>query len=224
AHRHPRRDEGRALGRGGRGRGRRGRRRGHGRRGHPRRPAQDVLAHVLRQRPYRRRQTPTDARVDVAMEHPARALPEPQKIEYLLAVAQFVWADGVVARPEMRHLGDMCEALALSDASREELIAAAAAPDPTRVDAAVSWIKGDVALRFSLMGDAILIAFADGILAGPEADEIVQLARRLGGETEQGMGMARCVGGLLARPRDKTDAASRLFGRQGEGAAAKTAV
>jgi uncharacterized tellurite resistance protein B-like protein len=156
------------------------------------------------------------------MEHPARSLPEAQRIEYLLAVAQFVWADGVVARPEMRHLRDMCQALALSDAGREELIAAAAAPDRTRVDAAVAWIKGDVALRFSLMGDAILIAFADGILAGPEADGIVELAQRLGVETSQAIAMARYVEGLLRRPSDKTDPSIRLLSRQLEEALAKT--
>jgi uncharacterized tellurite resistance protein B-like protein len=156
------------------------------------------------------------------MEHPARSLPEPQKIEYLLAVAQFVWADGVVAKPEMRRLSDVCDALALAPSGREKLIAAAAAPDPKRVDAAVHWIKEDVALRFSLMGDAILIAFADGILADPEAAEIVQLAQRLGVETEQAMAMARYVEGLLRVPSNKTDPSIRLLSRQLEAALAKT--
>jgi len=156
------------------------------------------------------------------MEHPARTLPEPQKIEYLLAVAQFVWADGVVARPEMRRLVDVCNALALSDAGREQLIAAAAEPDPTREEAAVRWIKDDVALRFSLMGDAILIAFADGILADPEAAEIVQLAQRMGVETVQAMAMARYVEGLLRVPSNKTDPSIRALSRQLEEALAKT--
>ena len=156
------------------------------------------------------------------MDHPARALPDPQKIEYLLAVAQFVWADGVVAKQEMKRLVNVCEALALSDAGREKLIAAAAEPDPSRVDAAVAWIKQDVALRFSLMADAILIAFADGILAGPEADEIVALARRLGVETEQAMAMARYVEGVLRAPSHKTDPSIRLLSLQLEEALAKT--
>jgi uncharacterized tellurite resistance protein B-like protein len=156
------------------------------------------------------------------MEHPARTLPEPQKIEYLLAVAQFVWADGVVARPEMRRLVDVCNALALSDAGREQLIAAAAAPDPTRVEAAVHWIREDVALRFSLLGDAILIAFADGILADPEATEIGQLAQRMGVETAQAMAMARYVEGLLRVPSNKTDPSIRALSLQLEAALAKT--
>ena len=156
------------------------------------------------------------------MDHPARALPEPQKIEYLLAVAQFVWADGVVAQQEMRRLVNVCEALALSDAGREQLITAAAEPDPRRVDKAVGWIKEDVALRFSLMADAILISFADGILADPEADEIVALARRLSVETEQAMAMARYVEGLLRAPSHKTDPSIRILSLQLEKALAET--
>jgi hypothetical protein len=156
------------------------------------------------------------------MDHPARALPEPQKIEYLLAVAQFVWADGVVAKQEMKRLVDVCEALALSDAGREKLIAAAAEPDPNRVESAVEWIKHDVALRFSLMADAILISFADGILADPEADEIVALARRLAVEKDQAMAMARYVEGLLRAPSHKTDPSIRILSLQLEKALAET--
>src|SRR5262249_51193669 len=156
------------------------------------------------------------------MDHPARALPEPHKIEYLLAVAQFVWADGVVHKQEMRRLSDVCEALALSEKGREALSAGAAEPDDTRVEAAVRWIKEDVALRFSLVADAILISFADGILADPEASEIVALARRMSVEKEQAMAMARYVEGLLRVPSHKTDPSIRILSLQLEKALAET--
>jgi uncharacterized tellurite resistance protein B-like protein len=133
-----------------------------------------------------------------------------------------VWADGVVAKQEMRRLSDVCDALALSEAGKEKLIAAAAAPDPERLASAVERIKHDVALRFSLMADAILIAFADGILADPEAGEIVALARRLGVEQEQAMAMARYVEGLLRAPSHKTDPSIRILSLQLEKALAET--
>jgi uncharacterized tellurite resistance protein B-like protein len=144
-------------------------------------------------------------------EHPARALREPDRIAYLAALAQLVSADGVVDRTEMARLAALCDALALSTEGRAALVDLAAEPDPGRMHQILVWVRKDVALRYSLMADAIVIAFADGKLTSAEAAEVAEVARELEIEPAQAVLMARYVESILRAPSEKTDPGTRLL-------------
>src|SRR5262245_44049722 len=99
--------------------------------------------------------------------HPARNLPEPQRIDYLTAVGSILFADGTVSESELEKLRQMCRALELSPAGIDDVIgafaeggeqispiaAAAQKPDPARVSRIVASYRNRD-LRFSLLTDA----------------------------------------------------------------------
>jgi uncharacterized tellurite resistance protein B-like protein len=127
---------------------------------------------------------------DGGHDHTARNLPEDQRLEYLVAVASMVCADGQVAESELEVVRTLCEALAVSAETAKNVLAAARHPDRARVDATASRLRGHP-LRYALLTDAILVAFADGKVLPGESEEIAELADALG--------ISRAHAGLIGR-------------------------
>lgn len=124
--------------------------------------------------------------------HAACALPEPQRIEYLTAVASILHADGAVVDSEIAKLRALCDALDVSAAGTEEVVAAARQPDPARVSRIVAGYR-EKDLRFTLLTDAILLAYADGSVDVGESEEIASWAQVLDISTSQAVLIGRYV-------------------------------
>ena len=114
-----------------------------------------------------------------ATKHPARELPEAERIDYLSVVASLVLADHEVDEKEIARLRDLCRTLGVSDAGQEAVLAAAARPEPEVLDEILARLKRNVPLRYSLLTDAVVIVFADGKVADAEPQEIARLGRAL---------------------------------------------
>ena len=72
------------------------------------------------------------------------------------------------------------------------VIDAARSPDLRRVEAILASFREDP-IRFSLLTDAILVAFADEKLAAGETEQIAEFADALGITTPQAVAIARYV-------------------------------
>jgi uncharacterized tellurite resistance protein B-like protein len=144
--------------------------------------------------------------------HPARGLPEPQRIDYLTAVGSILFADGTVSESELEKLRHMCLALELSPAGVEEVIgafadaggaqlsplaAAGQQPDPARVSRIVAGYRNKD-LRFTLLTDAIVMAYADGRIDEGESEEIASWAEALQISTAQAVLIARYVAQVVS--------------------------
>ena len=143
--------------------------------------------------------------------HPARELPEPERIDYLTVVASVVLADQVAAAEEIAQITELCREVGLSDAGREQVLAAAKHPDPAVVDATLARLKTHIELRVSLLTDAIVIAFADGKVAATESRDISRIADALEIESGQIGLIARYVESVILE-RDE-QALSRELGK-----------
>jgi uncharacterized tellurite resistance protein B-like protein len=116
--------------------------------------------------------------------HPARDVPEPERIDYLTVVASMVFADKAADDAEIEHLRRMCRHMELSPAGTETVIDAARTPDATAIGDILDRLKTSD-LRFSLMVDCIDIAFIDKQIVATEQAEIDSLAERLAVPTAQ---------------------------------------
>jgi uncharacterized tellurite resistance protein B-like protein len=133
--------------------------------------------------------------------HPARTLPEPERVDYLIAVASLVIADSHVDEAELAIMRRLCRALDVTPASEERVIEAAKSPDRAKVESVLHDVSRDVPLRVSLLADAIVVAFADGRLARAETAEIAALARKLSVSPAQAVLIARSVEEAVAEER-----------------------
>jgi uncharacterized tellurite resistance protein B-like protein len=143
--------------------------------------------------------------------HPARELPEPERIDYLTIVASVVLADHVADADEIAQITELCHEVGLSDAGREQVLESAKHPEPSVIDATLARLKAHIDLRVSLLTDAIVIAFADGKVAATESSVISRLADALDIESGQIGLIARYVESVILE-RDE-QALSRELGK-----------
>ncbi len=139
-------------------------------------------------------------------KHPACELPEPQRIDYVTAVGSILYADGKVSETELEKLRDLCTALELSPAGVEQVVgafreadaglspimAAVQQPEPARVSRIVAGYR-DKDLRFTLLTDAITMAYVDGSVDVGESEEIASWAQALEISTAQAVLIGRYV-------------------------------
>ena len=107
--------------------------------------------------------------------HPARDLDEEHRRRYLFAVAAIVYADGKVERAEIEVLRVLAEAMGLPESVVDETAAAMREPDRQRVDEILGEITSEE-VRLALLGDAILVSYADGRISAGECKEIAEYA------------------------------------------------
>jgi hypothetical protein len=114
-------------------------------------------------------------------EHPAAALPEAERLEYLRLVASMAIADGRTAGAEMSKLVRLGETLRLPAAVTQPLMNAVREGhlDVEAPTEGARWFKAPNQIGWHLMIDSIVIAFSDGELASKESQRIAQLARLL---------------------------------------------
>jgi uncharacterized tellurite resistance protein B-like protein len=124
--------------------------------------------------------------------HPARGLDDEQRRRYLFAVAAIVYADGKVDRAEIEVLRVLAEALGLPESAVDDTVAAVREPDRQRVDEILGEITRDE-IRLALLGDAILVSYADGRISAGECKEIAEYADRLHISTGQAVLVGRYV-------------------------------
>jgi uncharacterized tellurite resistance protein B-like protein len=130
--------------------------------------------------------------------HPARALPTARRLEYLHAVAAMVHADGRVDDLEVEVLRRLGAVMELDDAQLDEMVRSVRAPDRARIDAILESFACE-SLRIPLLGDAILVAFADGRVAASESKEVAEYANALRIDLAQAVLIARYVEEVLVR-------------------------
>jgi uncharacterized tellurite resistance protein B-like protein len=135
--------------------------------------------------------------------HAALALTESERIDYLMAVASLVLADGVIDEREMHRLHDVCDALAVSAEGKQKVVAAASSPDRAGVDRILADLKQDNGLCVSLLTDALTIVFADGAVERGETQHVAAFARALSVPTAQAVLIARHVERVLASETDE---------------------
>lgn len=124
--------------------------------------------------------------------HPATALPHNGRVEYLIAVAALVYADGEVAPGELEVVRALSRILELPDGAHNLVVASAKFPDYKRVDAILAKFRGDN-LRYTLLCDAVLVAFADGRLRPTETHELARFAHALGISSAQAIKIGQYV-------------------------------
>lgn len=140
--------------------------------------------------------------------HKARSLPEDRRLDYITVIAAMVHADGHVDDVELEVLRLLGDAIDIPEKLMAGVIEAARAPDPLKVDALLASF-GDDQLRFSLLTDAILVAFADEKLAAGETEQIADFAEALHISTAQAITIARYVESVLV-DNDKKELAKAL--------------
>ena len=113
-----------------------------------------------------------------AEDHPLKGYKEDEKVGYLSVVACIAAADGEVVDEEIKALRALAKLVGVSGKGRATVLSAA--EDPTSVD--VEKHLGKLArseLRFTLLTDLYLIAYADDKLDKSEVREINDLAKKL---------------------------------------------
>lgn len=140
--------------------------------------------------------------------HQARFLSEDRRLDYITVIASVVHADGHVDDVELEVMRLLGEAIDLPSRQMPTVIDAARSPDLRRVEAILASFREDP-IRFSLLTDAILVAFADEKLAAGETEQIAEFADALGITTPQAVAIARYVEAALV-DADKKDLAKAL--------------
>ena len=135
--------------------------------------------------------------------HPAAAMPEAARIGYAQAIASIVRADGKAHPSEQAKVVRLCDALGLSEAGRAEVKGAIRAPNFAEIEAWLRRFVLDEALRYRLMWDALVMAFADGELASGERSELAAFAEVLGFTTDQVLAMALYVERTLGHKKKR---------------------
>jgi hypothetical protein len=82
--------------------------------------------------------------------HAARSLPEEKRLEYLIAVASLVYADGDVDETELAVLRKLGAVLEITPAGMEKVVAAAKSPDHAQVAGILAHFRGED-LRYALL-------------------------------------------------------------------------
>jgi uncharacterized tellurite resistance protein B-like protein len=136
-------------------------------------------------------------------DHAALALPASERIDYLMAVASLVLADGVIDEREIARLRGLCSALGVSAAGEKAVVAAVSDAHRGNVEKLLANIKKDSGLCIALLTDALSIVFADGKLEGAETEHVAAFARALSVPTAQAVLIARHVEGILASEGDE---------------------
>jgi uncharacterized tellurite resistance protein B-like protein len=108
-----------------------------------------------------------------------RSLSDSERIDYLIVVASVVAADHDVDAAELAPIEELCRALELPETARDAVLGVARRPQPAMVDASLSRLKRNVALRVELLTDVIAIVFADGKVAPGESEVVARLGRAL---------------------------------------------
>lgn len=124
--------------------------------------------------------------------HPARALDDEHRRRYLFAVAAVVYADGHVDREEIAALRVLAEAIDLPESVVDETVAAMREPVRQQADEILGEMASP-ALKLALLGDAILVTYADHRVSADECKEIAEYAERLGISTAQAVLVGRYV-------------------------------
>ena len=148
--------------------------------------------------------------------HPALAVSEKDRIDYLLAVASIAWADRSADEAETTKLRQLCETLQVTGEAAERVVAAATEPDSRRVTKILRRFRND-SLRFALLADVTLIAFSDGRVDSGEAEQIANYARELSLATAHATMIGRYVENAIhGRPTEKLskDLADKLAALQ----------
>jgi uncharacterized tellurite resistance protein B-like protein len=140
--------------------------------------------------------------------HKARSLPEDRRLDYITVIASMVHADGHVDEVELEVMRLLGEALDLPDSAMPGVFEAARDPDHRKVEALIESFAEDP-LRFSLLTDAILVAFADEKLAAGETEQIADFAEALHISRPEAVTIARYVESVLV-DNDKKELAKAL--------------
>jgi uncharacterized tellurite resistance protein B-like protein len=126
--------------------------------------------------------------------HPARDLPEVERVAYLTAVASLAYADSHLAVGEIETVRKLAEHLGLSGSTADEAVTAA--QDPEKIEAIVARFRTS-AHRYFLLADAILVVFADGKVVPTETEAIANMASALDINIAQAALLGRYVEGVL---------------------------
>ena len=108
-------------------------------------------------------------------KHPMAELPEKERIDYLKAVATIAASDGSVQDAEVDQSRSLCKTLELSDKATGKVLAALYDPDAVPL----KQILGRYAhqeIRFTLLTDALFLAYADGPIVPKEETAIKIMA------------------------------------------------
>ena len=111
--------------------------------------------------------------------HAASELHMDRRVDYLVAVASIVHADGNASPDELAVISMLCNVLDLTPRGVDVVLGAARRPDAARVAEIVAALEGD-RLKHALLTDAILVSFADGRVAREESREIAEFASAVG--------------------------------------------
>jgi tellurite resistance protein len=128
--------------------------------------------------------------------HAASELHMDKRVDYLVAVASIVYADGNVSPDELAVMTMLCSVLDLTPRGVDVVLAAAVRPDPARVAEIVAGLEGD-RLKHALLTDAILVSFADGRVAREESREIAEFASALGISAAEATVIGKYVEGVI---------------------------
>ncbi len=143
-----------------------------------------------------------------ADRHPARDIPEAERIDYLTVVASMAFADHDASDDELNQVRRLCRHMELSPDGADKVLAAARDPDGTAVDAILERLRPSD-LRFALLVDAIDIAFTDREIVPSEAAEIDALAKRLDIPAAQVALLRKYVQAKLNAPPDDPEATEK---------------
>ena len=134
-------------------------------------------------------------------EHPARRLPEADRLEYLAIVASVAYSDRVIYESEADRILDIGRDLGLGDAAVRAFVEDIG-PDVQRSHEVAARFRDDKDLATRLLTDVILVAFADGMVQSSEAVEVAQFAKALGISTGQATMLGRYVESVLLASED----------------------
>lgn len=132
-------------------------------------------------------------------EHPALSLPEPERLEYAIAVASLAYADRRESAAELEAVRRLCGALAIGDAAAEQVLPRARALADTEVSTLAARFR-DHFLRQALLTDSTVVALADRAIEPGETARLAALARAVGLEPVHAAKIAAYVGRYLGRP------------------------
>lgn len=112
-------------------------------------------------------------------QHPALAVDEPERVDYLSVVASMAYADHHADDSELARVSELCAHLEISESGTAKVLEAARDPDRAALDEILDRLESST-LRFALIVDAVDVAYADEKIDPQETVEIESLADRLG--------------------------------------------
>lgn len=111
-------------------------------------------------------------------KHPMAELPENERIDYLRAVANIASCDGAVMDGEVDQLRSMCKTLDLGDKATGKVLGALYDPDTVPLEQILEGYAHKDS-RFTLLTDALFVAYADGPINSLEEGVIKGMAGKL---------------------------------------------